>query len=39
MSRETMIEYIQEKMKLASDRDVEIVYGLVLGLVRDAKRN
>jgi hypothetical protein len=33
MSREEMIEYIQEKLEHATQKEVEIVYGLLLGLL------
>ena len=32
MNREEMIEYIREKLERATDKEVEIVYGLLLGL-------
>lgn len=34
MNRENMMEYIMEKLEKATDREVEMVYGLLLGLLR-----
>lgn len=33
MNREEMIEYIREKLERATDKEVEIIYGLLLGLL------
>ena len=33
MDREYMMEYIQEKLENATDREIELVYGLLLGLM------
>lgn len=33
MDREEMIEYIRGKLEHATDKEVEIVYGLLLGLL------
>ena len=33
MTREDMIEYIKKKLGRATDREVEIIYGLLLGLL------
>lgn len=34
MNREIMMEYILEKLENATDREVEMVYGLLLGLLK-----
>ena len=37
MSREKMIEYIQEQLECATDKEVEMVYGLLFGLLGHTK--
>lgn len=37
MNREEMIEYIREKLERATDKEVEIVYSLLLGLLGHPK--
>jgi hypothetical protein len=33
MSKAEMMEYIREKLERATDKEVEMVYGLLLGLL------